>query len=333
MKSERGAALRRVPGNPILTRDDLPDIPPLLTDATSVFNPGAVKAGGITYLMLRVQARSRETFMVMAESADGFRFVVRPEIVAFHGIEKVRERIYHVYDARITVLEGAHYIMFAMDMDSGCQLGLARTDDLRAFRFMGLTSTDDVRNGVLFPEKVGGLYVRLERPNKARLEGGPTTGSEIWLAGSDDLLTWRRLGPVMGGRFHYWDEYIGSGPPPVKTRRGWLHIYHGVASHFGSANIYQAGVALLDLRDPAKVLGRSRGNILEPRETYELCGQVPNVVFPSGMVVEELDAEGFALPSSPVKVYYGAADTAVGLAVTTVAELLDACVDPGCGQT
>ena len=333
MKSERGAALRRVPGNPILTRDDLPDIPPLLTDATSVFNPGAVKAGGITYLMLRVQARSRETFMVMAESADGFRFVVRPEIVAFHGIEKVRERIYHVYDARITVLEGAHYIMFAMDMDSGCQLGLARTDDLRAFRFMGLTSTDDVRNGVLFPEKVGGLYVRLERPNKARLEGGPTTGSEIWLAGSDDLLTWRRLGPVMGGRFHYWDEYIGSGPPPVKTRRGWLHIYHGVASHFGSANIDQAGVALLDLRDPAKVLGRSRGNILEPRETYELCGQVPNVVFPSGMVVEELDAEGFALPSSPVKVYYGAADTAVGLAVTTVAELLDACVDPGWGQT
>ncbi|MCK7469599.1 MAG: hypothetical protein MZU95_01420 [Desulfomicrobium escambiense] len=77
--------------------------------------------------------------------------------------------------------------------------------------------------------------------------------------------------------------------------------------------------------DPAKVLGRSRGNILEPREPYELCGQVPNVVFPSGMVVEEFDAEGFALPASPVKVYYGAADTAVGLAVTTVGELLAAC--------
>jgi beta-1,4-mannooligosaccharide/beta-1,4-mannosyl-N-acetylglucosamine phosphorylase len=321
--------MNRVPGNPILTRADLPDIPPRLVDATSVFNPGAVKSGGITYLLLRVQARSRETFMVVAESADGVRFVVRPEIVEWRGLEKVRDRIYHVYDGRITRLEGVLYVMFAMDMDGGCGLGLARTDDgLRGFEFLGLTSTDDVRNGVLFPEKIGGLYLRLERPNKAKLDGGPTTGSEIWLAGSDDLLRWRRLGPVMGGRFHFWDEFIGSGPPPVKTRRGWLHVYHGVATHFGSANIYQAGVALLDLRDPAKVLGRSRGNILEPREPWELCGQVPNVVFPSGMVVEELDAEGFAKSESPVKVYYGAADTAVGLAVTTVGELLAACAEP-----
>jgi len=316
--------MRRYPGNPILTRSDIPDIPPLLTDATSVFNPGAVKDRGITYLMLRVQARSRETFMVMAESADGFRFVVRPQAVELRGIENVRGRIYHVYDARLTALDGAHYVMFAMDMDSGCRLGLARTEDFREFRFLGVTSTDDVRNGVLFPEKIGGLYLRLERPNKAKLEGGPTTGSEIWLAGSDDLAGWRRLGPVMGGRFHYWDEYIGSGPPPVKTRKGWLHIYHGVATHFGSANIYQAGVVLLDLRDPAKVLGRSRGNILEPREPYELCGQVPNVVFPSGMVVDDFDAEGYALPASAVKVYYGAADTSVALAVTTIGELLAA---------
>ncbi len=320
--------MRRYPGNPILTRAEMPDIPPWLTDVTSVFNPGAVMDGGITSLMLRVQARSRETFMVMAESADGFRFVVRPEIVNFAGIESVKDRIYHVYDARITRLEGAHYVMFAMDMDGGCRLGLARTEDLRNFRFLGVASTDDVRNGVLFPEKIGGLYLRLERPNTARLEGGPATGSEIWLAGSDDLIGWRRLGPVMGGRFHYWDEYIGSGPPPVKTRQGWLHIYHGVATHFGSANIYQAGVVLLDLGDPTRVLGRSRGNILEPRECYELAGQVPNVVFPSGMVVDELDAEGYALASSPVRVYYGAADTAVGLAVTTIGELLDAVSEP-----
>jgi len=132
----------------------------------------------------------------------------------------------------------------------------------------------------------------------------------------------------MAGRFHYWDEFIGSGPPPVKTRRGWLHVYHGVAMHFGSANIYQAGVSLLDLGDPSKLVGRSRGNILEPREIYELAGQVPNVVFPSGMIVEEFDAEGFALPASPVKIYYGAADTVVGLAVTTVGELLDAASEP-----
>jgi beta-1,4-mannooligosaccharide/beta-1,4-mannosyl-N-acetylglucosamine phosphorylase len=248
--------------------------------------------------------------------------------VDFKGIEEVRERIYHVYDCRITRLEGAFYVMFAMDMDGGCRLGLARTADLREFRFLGITATDDVRNGVLFPEKVGGLFLRLERPNRTRPEGGPATGSEIWLAGSDDLLAWRRLGPVMRGRFHYWDELIGSGPPPVKTRKGWLHVYHGVATHFAGANVYQAGVSLLDLADPSKVLGRSRGNILEPREAWELCGQVPNVVFPSGMVVEELDREGFARGDSPVKIYYGAADTVVGLAATTVAELIEACSEP-----
>jgi beta-1,4-mannooligosaccharide/beta-1,4-mannosyl-N-acetylglucosamine phosphorylase len=320
--------MRRHPKNPILTRADIPDVPPLLTDATSVFNPGAVKAGGRYILMLRVQARSRETFTMVAESADGVRFAVRPEIVTFKGLERVRERVYHVYDPRITALEGAHYVMFAMDMDRGCGLGLARTQDFHGFEFLGLTSTDDVRNGVLFPEKVGGAYLRLERPNRARQAGGPATGSEIWLAESDDLIRWKPRGPVMAGRFHYWDEFIGSGPPPVKTRRGWLHVYHGVATHFGSANIYQAGVSLLDLADPSKLLGRSRGNILEPREIYELAGQVPNVVFPSGMVVEELDAEGFAPETSPVKIYYGAADTAVGLAITTVGELLAAATEP-----
>jgi beta-1,4-mannooligosaccharide/beta-1,4-mannosyl-N-acetylglucosamine phosphorylase len=320
--------MRRHPANPILTRADIPDVPPFLTDATSVFNPGAIKAGGRTVLMLRVQARSRETFLMVAESGDGVRFSVLPEIVKLEGLEAVKEKVYHVYDARITRLEGAYYVMFAMDMDGGCQLGLAHSEDLRRFRFLGVTSTDDVRNGVLFPEKVGGVYLRLERPNRARQAGGPTTGSEIWLAESDDLVRWRPRGPVMAGRFHYWDEFIGSGPPPVKTRRGWLHVYHGVATHFGSANIYQAGVSLLDLGDPSKLLGRSRGNILEPREMYELAGQVPNVVFPSGMIVEELDADGFAPPSSPVRIYYGAADSVVGLAETTVGELLAAASEP-----
>jgi len=320
--------MKRCPRNPILTGNDIPKISSLLTDVTSVFNPGAVKSGGRYLLLPRVQARSRETFLVVAESPDGVNFKVRPEIVHFEGIEKVKEKIYHVYDARISKIEGAFYMMFAMDMDGGCQLGLGKTRDFKKFEFLGITSKEDIRNGVLFPEKVGGRYLRFDRPNKMRLEGGPTSGSAIWLSESDDLITWRPVAPVISGRFHYWDEFIGSGPPPVKTHEGWLHIYHGLATHFGSANIYQAGVLLVDLQDPSKVLGRSRGNILEPREIYELVGQVPNVVFPSGMIVEEHDQDGFALPGSPVKIYYGAADTVVGLATTTIEELLAAAREP-----
>ncbi len=314
----------RHPINPILTRKDIPDVNPFLVDATSVFNPGAIKFGDRYLLMLRVQARSRETFLMVAESTDGIRFRVRPELVHFKGIESVRERIYHIYDARITRIDEVYYIMFAMDMDDGCQLGVGKTTDFLEFEFMGIASSEDIRNGVLFPEKVGGQYLRMDRPNKSRHTGGPTSGSTIWLSASDDLLNWKPVAPLINGRFHYWDEFIGSGPPPVKTREGWLHVYHGVAGHFGSANIYQGGVMLLDLLDPSKVLGRCRHNILEPREIWELAGQVPNVCFPSGWVIESFDSEGFAMPESEVKIYYGAADTVVGLYLTSIADLLEA---------
>lgn len=311
--------------NPILTRADVPDIHPHLVDCSSVFNPGAIRFKDKYLMMVRTQSRSRETSMVMAESPDGIHFKVEDHIVDFKGIEKIKGKIYHIYDARITCLEGTYYIMFAMDMDAGCQLGLGQTDDFKEFRFLGITSNEDIRNGVLFPEKIGGKYLRLDRPNKSRHNSGPTSGSTIWLSSSDNLIDWTPVAPLIDGRFHYWDEFIGSGPPPVKTRQGWLHIYHGVATHFGSSNIYQAGIMLLDLNDPSKVIRRGNYNILEPRESWELMGQVPNVVFPSGMIVKECDSDGYALPESEVFVYYGAADTCVGLAVSTVAELIQHC--------
>jgi len=319
--------MKRHPINPILTRTDIPPIPPELVDVTSVFNPGAIKDGDTYRLILRVQSRSRETFLVMAESTDGVSFKVENKIVDFKGIEKVKEKVFHIYDARITKLEGRFYIMFAMDMQDGCQLGLGVTDDFKSFEFLGITSNEDIRNGVLFPEKINGKYYRMDRPNKAKHSGGPTSGSAICLSESTDLVNWQYVSTLISGRFHYWDEFIGSGPPPVKTRKGWLHVYHGVAGHFGSSNIYQGGVMLLDLNDPRKVLGRCRCNILEPREIWELAGQVPNVTFPSGMIVEEYDTEGFAINNSEVKIYYGAADTSVGLLVTSISELLEAAME------
>lgn len=319
--------MKRHPINPILTRTDIPPIPPELIDVSSVFNPGAIKDGDTYRLILRVQSRSRETFLVIANSSDGIQFEVENKIIDFRGIENVTEKVFHIYDARISKLEGRFYIMFAMDMPEGCQLGLGVTDDFKTFDFLGITSNEDIRNGVLFPEKINGSFYRMDRPNKAKHSGGPTSGSTIWLSKSDDLIEWEPVAPLIQGRFHYWDEFIGSGPPPVKTRKGWLHVYHGVAGHFGSSNIYQGGVMLLDLNDPSKVIGRSRCNILEPREIWELCGQVPNVTFPSGMIVEKFDNEGFAEDESEVKIYYGAADTSVGLLITSISELIEAAME------
>jgi len=314
--------------NPILTREDIPNIHPELVDATSVFNPGAIKFGDKYLMMLRTQARSRETYLVMAESDNGVDFKVRDEIVHFKGLENVEGRVYHIYDARLTRIDDVYYVMFAMDMEGGCQLGVGSTTDFKEFEFLGIASNEDIRNGVLFPEKVNGKYLRMDRPNKARHSDGPSSGTTIWLSESEDLINWEPVAPLISGRFHYWDEFIGSGPPPVKTRDGWLHVYHGVAGHFGSANIYQGGAMLLDLNDPSKVIGRCRHNILEPREIWEMAGQVPNVCFPSGWIIEDFDEEGFAKPESEVKIYYGAADTVVGLYITTIAELLEAAKEP-----
>jgi len=222
-------ALTRSPESPILTRVDIPDIPPEIIDATSVFNPGAVLHEGRYLLMLRVQTRGRETFFMTAESGDGTHFEVSPRIVPIRGIDRVDGTVYHSYDARITRLGGTFYIMFAMDTDAGCRLGLARTTDFETVDFVGTSGEIDIRNGVLFPEKIDGSY----------------------LSRSDDLLSWRTVAPVMRGRHHYWDELIGPGPPPVKTREGWLLVYHGIATHLAGACIYQAGAALLALDDPS----------------------------------------------------------------------------------
>jgi predicted GH43/DUF377 family glycosyl hydrolase len=315
----------RSPANPIITRADIPDVPPRLVDVTSVFNPGAIRLGDREVLVLRVQTRGRETVLMVAERGDGERFSVRPQEVRIQGIESIKQTLYHVYDPRLTRIGNTIYIVFAADTDEGCRLGVARTEDFEQFELVGFGGEGETRNGVLFPERFGGRFLRLERPNRVQLAGGVTTGTEIVLAESRDLAHWHVIGSVMAGRPHYWDELIGSGPPPVKTPSGWLHIYHGVATHFASVNIYQAGVVLLDLAEPTRVLARSRENILEPREPYELVGQVPNVVFPSGMIVDEYDEDGFALGDSPVRVYYGAADTVVALATTTVKELIDRC--------
>jgi beta-1,4-mannooligosaccharide/beta-1,4-mannosyl-N-acetylglucosamine phosphorylase len=314
--------------NPILTRRDIPPIPPHVVDVSSVFNPGAIRDGDRIVLLLRVQTRGRETVLLPAESGDGETFTVHPRLVEIKGLDAVPNRIHHVYDPRLTRLDRTTYVVFATDTDRGCRLGVAATDDFERFELISF-SDNDARNGVLFPERIGGRFLRLERPNRTRLESGVTTGDQIVLSASDDLATWAEVGPVMAGRPHYWDELIGSGPPPVKTPQGWLHLYHGVARHLVGCDIYQAGVCLLDLDDPTRVLARGRDNILEPRELYEHVGQVPNVVFPTGMVVDDLDEAGFARPSSPARVYYGAADTVVAMATTTISELLAACHDQG----
>lgn len=315
----------RYENNPIVKKTDIPDIGTELADATSVFNPGAIKVNGKYLMMLRVQNRGRRTFFIMSESNDGITFKVEDKVVEFKGLENLEGKIYHLYDPRLFELDGSYYVIFAMDIDDYCCIGLGKTEDWNEFQFCGVVSKKNVRNGVLFPEKINGYYYKLERPNDFQIDGGPLTGNSISVSKSNNLFEWQLIKKIAYGNKNYWDELIGSGPPPVKTKKGWLSVYHGIAMHY--APIYQVGVMLLDLNDPSIVIARGSQNILEPREYYELVGQVPNVVFPTGLIVEEYDEDGFAKEESEVKLYYGAADTSVALATSTIGRLLEQCYE------
>ena len=314
---------KRVSQNPIISPNNIISSHPELIDVSAVFNPGAIQYDGKTILLLRVQNRGRETLLIKAQSDDGIKFVIEDIPVKITGLEKTNETIFHIYDARITCHDGVFYIMAAMDVVGKCLLGIFQTQDFNTCEFIGFTGNEDNRNGVLFPEKVNGKYARLDRPNMKLLESGVTTGNAICYSQSGDLLNWTEMKQVMEGRLHFWDEHIGAGPPPVKTEKGWLLIYHGIAMHYQP--IYQAGVVLLDLDEPWKVVSRGRYNVLEPREIWEQVGQVPNVVFPTGLIVSSFNEKGFANLSSEVKLYYGAADTHIGLATSTIKELIDDC--------
>lgn len=311
--------MKRYAKNPIITRADIRSEDPRLRDVSSVFNPGGTTFGNKLLLLLRVQNRARETMFVKAISKDGLHFQISSSPVEIINLQRCPHKIFHIYDPRICPLgtDGFYQILCAMDTEAGCFLGYFRTEDFDSLDFIGLASDAEVRNGVLFP----GRKLRFERPNRISSDG-VKTGDCIVCSRSDDFLNWQEIAPVFSGRPHYWDELIGSGPPPLKTRSGWLHIYHGVATHFGSENIYQAGVSLQDLSEPWITVARGKYNILEPRESYELSGQVPNVVFPSAAIPLASDAEGYVALDTPIYVYYGAADTCVALAITSARELL-----------
>ena len=314
---------KRHPENPIISPSDIVSVHPEMIDVSSVFNPGGIQFNDKILLLLRVQNRGRETLLVKATSSDGVQFEIENEPIQINGLDKTEETIFHIYDPRITKIGDTYYVMAAMDVVGKCILGIFQTSDFESLDFLGFTGNEDNRNGVLFPEKIKGKYARFDRPNKSPVEGGVTTWSQIWYSESDDLIHWESNHVLMEGRLHFWDEYIGAGPPPMKTEKGWLMVYHGIAMHYQP--IYQVGVVLLDLVEPWKIISRGRYNILEPREIWEMVGQVPNVVFPTAMILEKTDENGNANLECEVKLYYGAADTHVGLATSTIQEMIDAC--------
>ncbi len=313
--------LERYAGNPVLSAKDVP------YKATLVFNAGVAKFQGRYVMVFRNdhgtwgQPRFEGTNLGLAFSDDGITWHVQPKPC----FEMKDAEVTRAYDPRLTVLDGRVYMCFAVDTPHGVRGGIAVTDDFDRFEVLSL-SVPDNRNMVLFPEKIGGRYVRLERPFPVYSRGGGEL-FDIWLSDSPDLCYWGNSALVLATeQVPFANAKIGPAAPPLKTPKGWLTTFHAVDIDPTRGKNgweptwkkrYTAGLMLLDLADPRKVVGLCPKPLLAPEAPYEIAGGFRNnVIFPCGTILED---------DGQVKLYYGAADTVICLATAHLDDLIALC--------
>jgi beta-1,2-mannobiose phosphorylase / 1,2-beta-oligomannan phosphorylase len=295
--------------NPILQASDWP------YPVNVVFNPAAARVGDETLVIARAEDLRGISHLAVARSAngiDGWTIDPEPLLASEEGVES---ELWGFEDPRVVfVPELDHWVITCTAYGpAGPAVYLATTEDFRTVVRHGIIRQPEDKNAALLPHRVDGKWVLLHRP---KTEYGGARG-EILLSRSADLESWSAPEQVMRPREGaWWDaSRIGIGPPPIETEHGWLLIYHGVKEMVGGA-VYRVGLALLDRGEPTIVLHRLPEWVLGPSATYERTGDVPNTVFPCGVIHDpETDV---------VSLYYGAADTSICLATARLTELLDA---------
>jgi len=300
--------IKRYQYNPILTKDAVP------YPVATVHNAAVVKHEGKYIMVFRSHKLNGRSILGIAESNDGYNFQVNDKpfmMPSTEGIFKEYEA-YGVEDPRITFMDGEYLITYSAYSKHGVRIGLAKTKDFKSVERVSLITESDYRNVVIFPEKFGGLYARLDRPHS---EISPWS---IWISYSPDLKYWGESKLIMNPLQYHWDEMkIGPGAPPIKTSRAWLSIYHGVFPTM-DGSVYRLGVALHDLEDPSKIIAVGDEWILQPEEVYEITGYVHNVVFTCGAVPEE---------DGSVKIYWGGADKVMCMGTANLEDLVDHCLN------
>jgi len=313
--------IRRHPGNPVLQASDLP------YPATLVFNAGVAKWRDRYVMVFRNDYGGTPgstvfagTNIGVAWSHDGITWTPAPK----PWIEWKDGEVIRAYDPRVTVVDDRAYLCFAVDTRHGIRGGIAVTDDFDRWEVLSLSAPDN-RNMVIFPERRDGKLMRLERPFPIYGRGAPEA-FDLWYSDSPDGAYWGNTQLVLGSEQVPWvNSKIGPGAPPVKTREGWLTLFHAVhidttreipAWHPQWYKTYTIGLMLLDLDEPWKIKGMYREPLMTPDTPYEREGYRGDVLFPGGLILED---------NGEVKIYYGAADTVECLATAKVDDLLALC--------
>lgn len=298
--------LQRHPANPIL----LPD-PSSVWECYNVFNPAVIHHNGLWHMWYRAQGLDWISRVGYAVSEDGLHWNrLREPVLAPHDGSDSRG----VEDPRVVVI-GSRFVMtytaygrehsgLVTHHGGGILPMIAVSENGITWERIGpIVAGEDNKDHVLFPRKVNGRYAALHR-----------RWPDVWIAYSDDLITWpeAQMAPIYGPRSddpNAWDsKSVGSNGVPIETEHGWLLLNHG----YNDDHVYKFGICLLDLDDPTQVIVRPKTAVFEPQEIWEIRGDVPNVVFSCANPVVD----------GVVYVYYGGGDHVIGLATCQLNDLL-----------
>ena len=313
---------------PVLTCEDVP------YESNLTFNAGITRDKNGYVMLFRndygctqpeweAGKRFKGTNIGLARSEDGIHWKVFEKPV----FELKSDEFERAYDPRITYLDGRYYVCFAADTKHGVCGGICVTDDFEHYEILSM-STPDNRNMVLFPEKIGGKYVRLERPMPV-YSREKREQFDIWMSDSPDLRYWGNSRVVLGTEdVPYCDSKIGPGAPPLKTEKGWLTIFHAVDIDDSRGKNgweetwkkrYVIGIMLLDLNDPSKIIGMSKKPLMTPEDEARRTGGFrDNALFPCGMIG---DGNG------NVRIYYSVGDAVVCMATAREEDLIALCCE------
>lgn len=290
--------------NPVIGRNPAKGI-------ARIFNSAVVTYEGRFAGVFRAETINGRPHLHLGWSDDALNWTIDEQRIEFVNEQGKPFQPNYAYDPRLVKVEDTYYIIWCTDF-YGASIGLAKTKDFKTFVRLENPFLPFNRNGVLFPRKINGNFVMLSRPS----DSGHTPFGDVFLSESPDLVYWGKHRHVMtkGGQGWWQSVKIGGGPAPIETSEGWLMFYHGVT---GTCNglVYSMGAVILDRDEPSRVKYRSQNYVMTPEEWYEERGFVANVVFPCATLHDSATGR--------IAIYYGAADTYVGIAYTTVEEIVN----------
>jgi len=289
-------------------------------ESKAVFNCSVHNDGKTIHMLYRAigEYENYVSRIGYASSNDGLSFTRRKEVAIYPEVDY---EMYGIEDPRLTTIEEETYVTYVVLSNyvknkPSVSTALAKTDDFSHFKRLGIITvpSSEDKDVVLFPKFNGKSgfqsYMMLHRPGTWVGPQYNTPRPSIWIAEGDSLTTFNKRHSILVKPEQSWEALkIGAGVPPIRTKKGWLVIYHGVSL----AHVYSAGALLLDIKEPCKILGRTKRPLLTPKEDYETKGDVNNVVFPTGACI--LD--------NKLYVYYGAADKVCCVATVELQEILD----------